>query len=79
MDGNCCCKKNEEGTERPVLCDKYGTVKKCDPYHRNGQNLDFQWYGLMFHKIADIRAESGMVQKPVIKSLMASKKKCCSK
>lgn len=79
MDANCSGKQYEEGTQSPMLRNKYSATEQCNPDHRHRQDLDFQWDGLIFHKIADIRAESGMVQKPVIKSLMASKKKCCSK
>ena len=56
---------------------KDGAVQKGNPDKTFGNHLDLQRYSLMLHEIADIGAKLRMIQKPVVKSLVASQEKCC--
>ena len=71
---------DEEESERPMVSHKDGTVQKGDPDQAHRQHLDFQRYSLILHKVADIGPQPGMIQKPVVKSPVASQeKRCCQK
>ena len=59
---------------------KDGAVQKGNPDKTYGNHLDLQRYSLMFQEVADIGPEPGMIQKPVVKSPVASQeKRCCQK
>ena len=80
MDRYGCSKGYEEKTEKPVLSDEYRTIQKGQPDHAYCDYLYLKRYGLIFHEIADIRAELRMVQQPVIElSIAAQEKGGCKK
>lgn len=74
MNRYCRSENDEEESEDRMLGDEYGAIRQCNPHHRDGYDLDFQWYRLVSHKVPDIRAESGMIKQPVIQILIATKK-----
>lgn len=74
MERDCSCKHNEKGTKSPVFSDEDSTIQKSKPYKTDRYHLYLQGNSLMLHKIADIWAKFGMVQKPIIKFHIASEK-----
>ena len=63
---DCCCQKDEEEAEGPVLSHEDGAVQEGKPDHGDRNDLDLQRDGLMDHEVPDIWSKSRMVHQPVI-------------
>ena len=79
VDGDCCCHKDEEEAEGPVLGHEDGTVQEGEPDHCDRNDLDLQRDGLMYHEVLDIWPKSRVVHQPVIQSFMAAQEECGGK
>ena len=79
MDRDRCRKEDEEKTEEPMLGDKYRTIEKGDPDHAYRDDLDLKRYGPVDHEIGDIWPKTWMIEKPVVKSSVATQEKCSGK
>ena len=79
VDGDCCCQKDEEEAEGPVLGHEDGAVQEGEPDHGDRNDLDLQRDGLMYHEVLDIWPKSRVVHQPVIQSFMAAQEECGGK
>ena len=77
MNGDGCCKQDEEQAESPMLCNKNGAVEQRNPDHADGQDLNLQRDGLMYHEVLNVRSQLRVVHKPVIQSLVTTQEKRC--
>lgn len=59
--------------------DEYRTIEKGNPDHAHRDDLDLKRYGPVDHEIGDIWPKTWMVEKPVVKSFVATQEKRCSK
>lgn len=77
MNGDGCCKQDEEQAEGPMLCNEDGAVEQRKPHHADGQDLYLQRDGLMYHEVLNVRSQLRVVHKPVIQSLVTTQEKRC--
>ena len=75
VNGDGCCKQDEEQAESPMLCNEDGAVEQRNPDHADGQDLNLQRDGLMYHEVLNVRSQFRMVHQPVIQSLVTTQEK----